>query len=80
MFAFGGKADICFGYSDLASWTAEEVKREAFLRKAHHGVCGKPLGLSSVSAYTGDAFLGVCFRRSRWLRRQLKYRCFLTAT
>jgi hypothetical protein len=33
-----------------------------------------------VSAYVVDAFLDVCFRRSRWLHRQLKYRCFLTAT
>jgi hypothetical protein len=33
-----------------------------------------------VSAYVGDALLGVCFRHSRWLRRQLKDRCFLTAT
>ena len=34
----------------------------------------------SVSAYVGEAFLGVCFRRSCWLRRQLKYRCLLTTT
>ena len=34
----------------------------------------------SVSAHGGEAFLGFCFRRSRWLRRQLKYRCLLTTT
>jgi hypothetical protein len=80
MSAFGAKRTSALGFSDLATWTAEEVKREAFLCTAHHGACGQPSSLSKVSAYVGDAFLGVCFRRSRCLRRQLKYRCFLTAT
>jgi len=47
-----------------------------WLRRA----CGQPSGASSVSAHVGEAFLGVCFRRCRWLGRQLEYRCFLTAT
>jgi hypothetical protein len=34
---------------------------------------------TSVSAHGGKAFLGFCFRHSHWLRRQLKYRCLLTA-
>jgi hypothetical protein len=32
------------------------------------------------TALRSDAFLGFGFRRSHWLRWQLKYRCFLTAT
>ena len=31
-----------------------------------------------LSAYVGDALLGICFGRGHWLRRQLKHRCFLT--
>src|SRR6476620_7424687 len=30
------------------------------------------------STYMGDALLGICFDRGRWLCWQLKHRCFLT--
>ena len=31
-----------------------------------------------LSAYVGDALLGICFGRGHWLRGRLKHRCFLT--
>ena len=31
-----------------------------------------------LSAYVGNALLRICLGRGRWLRRQLKHRCFLT--
>ena len=33
-----------------------------------------------LSAHVGDALLGICLGRGRWLRRQLKHRCLLTLT
>ena len=33
-----------------------------------------------LSAYVGDALLGICFGRVLWLRRQLKHRRLLTFT
>jgi hypothetical protein len=33
-----------------------------------------------LSAHGGDALLGICLGRARWLRRQLKHRCLLTLT
>ena len=33
-----------------------------------------------LSAYVGDALLGICLGSGRWLRRQLKHRCLLTLT
>jgi len=33
-----------------------------------------------LSAHVGDALLGICFGRRRWLRRQLKHRCLLALT
>ena len=33
-----------------------------------------------LSAYLGDALLGICFGRGLGLRWQLKHRCFLTLT
>ncbi|HET7491803.1 MAG TPA: hypothetical protein VFK01_07975 [Bradyrhizobium sp.] len=31
-----------------------------------------------LSFHVGNAPLGICLDRDRWLRRQLKYRCVLT--
>jgi|GEM_PF-6614448 hypothetical protein len=45
------------------------------LRKAaYHKICPE------LSAYVGDALLGIHFGRGLWLRRQLKHRCLLTLT
>jgi hypothetical protein len=45
-----------------------------FVRQPTHMICSK------LSAYVGDARLGICLGRGRWLRRQLKHRCLLTLT
>jgi hypothetical protein len=86
MSAFGGKADMtlceirfCGRYWGQSGHRPKLSQRRPSFAQAAVVACGQSSGLSG-SAYVGDPFLSVCFRRRRWLRRQLKYHCFLTAT
>ena len=58
----------------LSSKSAAEKKPQIL---SHPGLRAQT---SERSAHGSEAFLGFCFRHSRWLRRQLKNRCLLTAT
>ena len=76
-------ADTDFNFcSSRHSWSSkafldtkmESKKVGCFARQPTRMICSEP------SVYVCGARLGICFDRSRWLRRQLKHRCNLTLT
>ena len=58
--------------------SAFPIERGITGRRVESGRLRKAALCLELSFHVGNAPLGICLGRDRWLRRQLKYRCVLT--